>query len=145
KLGRPTVKDDTAIAPLQYSWPVGNGVTWDYKSVVQARKTKDAKWRVYFDPATLHPDLTPTDKNKSKHVAADRGNILDGAGAPLTTKQRIITIRVQPGEVTDVDGIMRVLTAALQSIKADIGDIDLSDLPQKIKAGGAAPIDVISL
>src|SRR5262249_19607023 len=131
--------------PLQYSWPVGNGVTWDYKSVVQARKTKDAKWQVYFDPATLHPDLTATDKVKIKHIAADRGNILDGTGAPLTTKQRIITIGVRPGEVTDAEGTVRVLTAAFQSIKADIGDIALTDLPQKIKAGGTAPIDVISL
>src|SRR5262249_15432276 len=85
------------------------------------------------------------DKIKIKHIAADRGNILDGTGAPLTTKQRTITIRVQPGEVADVDGTVRVLTAAFQSIKADIGDIDLTDLPQKIKAGGTAPIAVISL
>jgi cell division protein FtsI/penicillin-binding protein 2 len=145
KVGKPQVKDTTAHATLDYSWPVGNAVTWQYKSSVAAKKIKDDKWQVYFDPATLHPDLTAADKIAIKHIAADRGNVTDGAGALLTTKQRIITIRVQPGEVTDVDGTVKVLDAAFKSIKSDIGDIDVSDLAAKIRAGGKAPIDVVAL
>jgi cell division protein FtsI/penicillin-binding protein 2 len=145
KVEKPKVKGDSAQAALDYSWPVGNGVTWQYKSTLAAKKTKDDKWLVYFDPATLHPDLTAADKIEVKHVAADRGAILDGTGAPLTTKQRIITIRIQPNEVTDPDGVVRVLDAAFKSIKSDVGDIDLGDLTAKIKTGGTAPIDVIQL
>jgi cell division protein FtsI/penicillin-binding protein 2 len=145
KVGKPSVKGDSATATLSYSWPVGNGVTWAYKSIVQAKKAKDDKWQVYFDAATLHPDLTATDKIAIKHTAADRGNVLDGSGAPLTTKQKIITVRVQPKEVTDVAGTVKILDAALKSIKGDIGDSDLSTLAAEIKAGGTAPIDVISL
>jgi cell division protein FtsI/penicillin-binding protein 2 len=142
---KPIVKGDSASATLAYSWPVGTGVTWEYKSVVQAKKGKDDKWQVIFDPATLHPDLTGVEKIAIKHTAADRGNILDGAGAPLTTRQKIITVRVQPNEVTDVDGTVKVLDAALKSIRSDIGDFDLKDLPGEIKAGGTAPIDIVSL
>jgi cell division protein FtsI/penicillin-binding protein 2 len=145
KVGKPSVKGDSATATLSYSWPVGNGVTWAYKSIVQAKKAKDDKWQVYFDAATLHPDLTATDKIVIKHATADRGNILDGSGAPLTSKQKIITIRVQPKEVSDADGTVKALDTALKSIKGDIGDTDLTSLAQEIKAGGTAPIDVISL
>ncbi|GII20769.1 penicillin-binding transpeptidase domain-containing protein [Planosporangium mesophilum] len=145
KVGNPVVKGDSATATITYAWPVGTGVTWEYKSVVKARKDSDDKWQVYFDPATLHPDLTADGKIAIKHTAADRGNILDGAGAPITSRQKIITVRVQPKEVNDVDGTVRVLDAALKSIKGDIGDVDLSQLPQEIKAGGTAAIDVISL
>jgi cell division protein FtsI/penicillin-binding protein 2 len=145
KVDKPAVKGDSATAALNYSWPVGNGVKWEYKSVVQAKKAKDDKWQVYFDAATLHPDLTATDTIAIKHTAADRGNILDGSGAPLTTKQKIITVRVQPKEVNDVDGTVKILDAALKSIKGDIGDTNLGSLAQEIKAGGTAPIDVISL
>ncbi|HEV7898421.1 MAG TPA: penicillin-binding transpeptidase domain-containing protein [Planosporangium sp.] len=145
KVGKPTVKGDSATATLSYSWPVGNGVTWEYKSIVAAKKVKDDKWQVSFDAATLHPDLTANDKIAIKHTAADRGNILDGSGAPLTSKQKIITVRVQPREVNDADGTMKVLDAALKSIKSDVGDIDLSLLTEQIKAGGTAPVDVVSL
>jgi cell division protein FtsI/penicillin-binding protein 2 len=144
-VGKPAVKGDSATATLSYSWPVGNGVKWEYKSIAQAKKAKDDKWQVYFDATTLHPDLTATDTIAIKHTAADRGNILDGAGTPLTTKQKIITVRVQPKEVTDVDGTVKVLDAALKSVKADIGDFDLKDLPAEIRAGGTAAIDVVSL
>jgi cell division protein FtsI/penicillin-binding protein 2 len=145
KVEKPAVKGDTATATLSYAWPVGNGVTWSYKSIAQAKKDKDGKWQVYFDAATLHPELTATDKITIKHTAADRGNILDGSGTLLTSKQKIITVRVQPKEVTDVDGTVRILDTALKSVKSDIGDIDLSHLAADIKAGGTAPIDVISL
>jgi cell division protein FtsI/penicillin-binding protein 2 len=145
KVSKPAVKGDSATATLNYSWPVGNGVTWAYKSIVQAKKAKGDKWQVYFDASTLHPDLTATDKIAIKHTAADRGNILDSSGAPLTTKQKIITVRVQPKEVNDVDGTVKILDAALKSVKGDIGATDLSTLAQEIKAGGTAPIDVISL
>jgi cell division protein FtsI/penicillin-binding protein 2 len=138
-------KKDTATATLAYAWPVANGVTWTYASTVAAKKSKDDKWRVYFDPATLHPALTAADTITIRHVTAERGAILDGAGAPITTKQKIITVRVQPGEVTDVTGTVAVLDAALKSIKADIGDIDLADLPAQINAKGTAAIDVIQL
>ena len=40
---------------------------------------------------------------------------------------------------------MKVLDAALKSVKGDIGDIDLGDLAGQIKSGGTGPIDVISL
>ncbi|NJC73398.1 penicillin-binding protein [Planosporangium thailandense] len=145
KVGKPTVNGDSATAPLTYSWPVGTGVKWEYKSLAKAQKNKDDKWQVYFDPTTLHPDLTAGDTIAVKHTAADRGSILDGSGAPITTKQKIITVRVQPNEVHDADGTVKVIDAALKSIKSDIGDIDLGTLAQQIKAGGTAPIDVISL
>ncbi|MGC9670188.1 penicillin-binding transpeptidase domain-containing protein [Planosporangium sp. 12N6] len=145
KVDKPTVKGDSATATLSYSWPVGTGVTWEYKSVVEARKAKDDTWQVFFEPTTLHPDLTTGDTIAVRHTAADRGAILDGSGAPLTSKQKIITVRVQPNEVTDVDGTVRALDAAFKSVKADVGDIDLTELPGKIRAGGTAAVDVVSL
>jgi cell division protein FtsI/penicillin-binding protein 2 len=145
KIGKPTVKGSNATATLSYSWPVGTGVNWEYTSVVQAKKDKDDKWQVLFDPSTLHPDLTGTEKITIKHTAADRGNILDGSGAPLTTKQKIITVQIQPNEVTDLPGTMKTLDAALKSIKGDIGDIDLTEATDKAKARGTAAIDIVSL
>ena len=134
KVGEPSVKKDTAQAKLSYSWPVANGVTWDYTSVVRAKRVKDDKWQVYFDPATLHPDLTATDKIVVKRAPADRGQILDGSGAPIVTKQPVINVQVQPNQIPDVDGVVRSLDRALQSIKAETGPVDLSGLAQEIKA-----------
>jgi cell division protein FtsI/penicillin-binding protein 2 len=135
----------TATATLTYRWPVAAGVTWEYNTSVRAKKDKKDNWQVYFEPKTLHPDLTDTDKISIRHTAAARGDILDGAGKPITSRQKIITVRVQPAEVTDVAGTVSVLNAALKSVKGDIGDIDLSGLPAQINAKGTAAIDVIPL
>ena len=50
------------------------------------------------------PKLIAGDAVAIQHDQADRGAILDGSGGQITTKQKIITVRVQPNEITDPDG-----------------------------------------
>jgi cell division protein FtsI/penicillin-binding protein 2 len=128
--------DGKATATLTYRWPVAEGVTWEYKSVVKAKRGDDS-WQILFDPASLQPDLQAGDHIVVKRKLADRGQILDGAGQPIVSKQGVVNIVIQPSQVTDnpgVDGVVKTLNDALQAVKDETGPVDLSSLASDIKS-----------
>jgi cell division protein FtsI/penicillin-binding protein 2 len=129
-------KDDKATATLTYRWPVAEGVTWEYKSVVKAKRADD-KWQILFDPSSLQPDLQAGDHIVVKRKLADRGQILDGAGQPIVSRQGVVNIVIQPSQVTDnpgVDGVVKTLNDALQGVKDETGPVDLSNLANDIRS-----------
>src|SRR5687767_13240280 len=45
--GKPAVKDDAASAVVGVSWPVVDGVNWEYETNIKARR-KDKQWTIFF-------------------------------------------------------------------------------------------------
>jgi cell division protein FtsI/penicillin-binding protein 2 len=139
---------DHATATLTYRWPIAQGATWEYKSVVKAKQADD-KWTILFDPSALHPDLQAGDHLAMKRTPADRGAILDGTGQPIVSKQGVVDVVIQPSQVTEtpgIDGVVKALSEALQTVKDDTGPIDLSSLAGDIKSASAdAAVPVVRL
>ena len=142
--GKPKVNGDNASADVQVSWPVAQGVTWTYGSTVSLRRV-DKKWKAFFGPATVHPDLHTGEKLVVKRTVATRGTILDGTGAPIVTNRPVVVVGVQPSLVKNVADLTKQLAVAFKLVNVDVS-AELAALPGKI--GSAKPdafVEIITL
>src|SRR4051794_39716238 len=136
------VTKQSATVPLHLSWPVATGVNWAYETTIPM-SYKDKKWQVVWSSAVFQPDMKPTDKLAVRRSSGPRGSIVDGTGAPITSTQTIVDIGVQPSLVTDINALVKALDSAFKSLGKDI---DISDLPGRVKGAAAnAFVDVVSL
>lgn len=109
-VGRPVTKDGTttAVATLDWSWPLGRDLTWTYSTDVDltytAPESEDGTgtWRAVWSPDVLVPDLAPGERLKVTTLEADRGDLLDGDGEPMVTERGVWHIGV---DKTAVEGL----------------------------------------
>lgn len=142
KAGKATVDKDDATAPIDVSWPVEKGVTWSYQTSLRLHRN-DGKWDPIFEPSVIAAQLTDTDKMTVKTADATRGSVLDGSGQPLVSEQPVVNVGIQPSLIKDQTSLINALNSAFKSANLDV---DLSDLPNQIKA--AAPtafVQVVTL
>jgi cell division protein FtsI/penicillin-binding protein 2 len=126
--GKPVSKNDDGSGVVTVAWPVADSVTWTYDTTVNLHRSKD-KWHVVFNLKTINPDLETGDKLSVKSVAAQRGDMLDGAGQPMVTTRPVVTIGLVPRSITDIAGVQKSLTDALASVGTTV---DLSGLPKQL-------------
>ena len=140
--GKPAVRDDSASTIVGVSWPLADGVNWEYDTTVKALR-KDKKWTIFFGPKTVHPDLESTDKLALRKTAGTRGGILDGAGQPLVSSRPVVIVGVQPRAITDINQVVKNLTEAFAQINVTV---DLSKLPERVKAAKPdAFVEIVTL
>ncbi|MFI2104195.1 penicillin-binding transpeptidase domain-containing protein [Isoptericola sp. NPDC019693] len=109
-VGKPVTKDGatTAVATLDWSWPVGRDVTWQYSTDVDLAYTPpesgdgEGTWRAVWRPDVLVPDLEPGERLQVRTLDADRGDLLDGDGKPMVTERGVWRIGV---DKTAVEGL----------------------------------------
>ncbi|MEL7978258.1 penicillin-binding transpeptidase domain-containing protein [Isoptericola sp. F-RaC21] len=108
-VGKPVTKDGTttAVASLDWSWPVGRDVTWKYSTDVDLTYVTpddggEGAWRAVWSPDVLVPDLAPGERLKVTTLDADRGDLLDGDGEPMVTERGVWHIGV---DKTAVEGL----------------------------------------
>ncbi|SKC56940.1 penicillin-binding transpeptidase domain-containing protein [Krasilnikoviella flava] len=109
-VGKPVTKDGatTAVATLDWSWPVGRDVTWAYSTdvdltyAVPESEDGTGTWRPVWSPDVLVPDLAPGERLKVTTLDADRGDLLDGDGEPMVTERGVWHIGV---DKTAVEGL----------------------------------------
>ena len=109
-VGKPVTKDGTttAVATLDWTWPVGRDVTWKYSTDVNLVYTLpesgagEGAWRAVWRPDVLVPDLEPGERLTVKTLDADRGDLLDGDGEPMVTERGVWHIGV---DKTAVEGL----------------------------------------
>jgi cell division protein FtsI/penicillin-binding protein 2 len=130
KAGKVKVTKNDAAAPVDVTWPVAAGVTWNYQTTLRLTFA-DGKWKPIWEPAAIAPGVTEGDKVTLKTTDAPRGEVLDGAGQPIFTNQQVVDVGVVPKDVTDVNGLVKALGDAFKSAQVDV---DLADLPARIKA-----------
>ncbi|HWV79622.1 MAG TPA: penicillin-binding transpeptidase domain-containing protein [Isoptericola sp.] len=110
EVSKPTTKDGatTAVATVDWSWPVGRDVTWKYSTDVDLAYTPpesgdgEGTWRAVWRPDVLVPDLKPGERLQVKTLDADRGDLLDGDGKPMVTERGVWHIGV---DKTAVQGL----------------------------------------
>jgi len=96
----------TATATLNWSWPLADGVNWDYQTTAELVFTADAVatpgggandeagWAVQWSPAILVPDLAPAQRVKVLRSTPPRASILDGDGVPLVEPRPVWRIGI---------------------------------------------------
>lgn len=110
EVGKPVTQDGTttAVATLDWSWPVGRDVTWEYSTDVDLAYTPpesgdgEGTWRAVWRPDVLVPDLKPGERLQVRTLDADRGDLLDGDGKPMVTERGVWHIGV---DKTTVEGL----------------------------------------
>ncbi|MDT5039934.1 MAG: hypothetical protein QOE51_919 [Actinoplanes sp.] len=141
--GDPTVTGDSAAATIKLDWTLPGGTPWSYQSAVRLTKRDSDGWRVVWEPAIVHKELTTGDKLALRYVPAERASILDHAGEPIVRKQAVVTIGVSPEKIKDLGALTTSLTAALKKVNANV---DLSGLKDRIdRSDPGAFLDLVTL
>ena len=98
--------DVTAPVTLAWTWPVARDTTWDYETTAELAYVPPADgsddpgtWEVVWQPDVLVPELAAGERLDVEHLAADRADILDGAGEPLVTARDVWRIGVDKTQV----------------------------------------------
>lgn len=127
---KPKASKDEAAGQATVTWPLATGVTWTYDVTVQLKK-QSKQWVAVFAPTAVHPGLHEGDKLTLKRTAADRGNILDQGGQPITSNRPVVTIGLEPRAVTDIPSVTKTLADAIATVEPGV---KLDDLATKVKA-----------
>ncbi len=114
---------DRATADLDVRWEVG--VPWRYRTQLPLVRSGDA-WRPVFDPAVVHPSLTPGRVLRSRVQQAPRAPITDRTGAAIVGDRPVVSVGLQPGRATD-------LAASAGQVAAIVG-IDPAGLLARARA-----------
>jgi cell division protein FtsI/penicillin-binding protein 2 len=126
----PVAKKDDASATVTVAWPISDTATWTYDTTVNLRKKND-KWVPAFGVKTINDQLSTGEKLVVKNKASKRGQMLDGAGQPLVTNRAVVAIGVTPGQVTNLEQLVKNLDAAFKQVGAVV---DVSQLASQVKA-----------
>jgi cell division protein FtsI/penicillin-binding protein 2 len=140
-------KDSKGLATgeVTVDWTLAGDVHWTYPTTVRLSKV-DKGWRVIWEPAVVQKDLTSDDVLAVKRLPAPRASILDGAGKVIVRTRKVVEVGVEKQKVTNLTQLVKDLDTAFKTIKADAGNIDLSDLPARVEAATpAAFVDVVTL
>ncbi|MFC0503103.1 penicillin-binding transpeptidase domain-containing protein [Micromonospora costi] len=145
--GDAKVTKDIATATIHVEWTLPGDTRWGYDRPVRLSRGDDDQWRVIWEPQLVQEKLTEGDRLGLRRDVGSRAGVLDGAGKPVVTPRPVVRVGVQPGEVTDVKGLVSKLDAAFKAIRpALVPAVDLSDLPKRIAEGGEGDfVEVVTL
>jgi cell division protein FtsI/penicillin-binding protein 2 len=140
--GDPNVQGTDATADVNVQWTVAGNVVWSYTTSVRFKGGQDT-WRVVWSPATLNPQLVTGDKLAVRSVGAKRGQIVDGAGAPIVQERPVVIVGIEPKLVRNQASLLAALNAAFKSAKVSV---DLSGVPAQLAAAKPdAFVEVVTL
>ncbi|MGK5742454.1 penicillin-binding transpeptidase domain-containing protein [Micromonospora sp. URMC 103] len=145
--GDPKITKDIATSTVRVDWTLPGGAHWTYDRQVRLTRGDDDQWQVIWEPQLVQEKLTKGDRLGLRRDASPRAGLLDGAGQPIVAPRSVVRVGVQPGEVTDVKGLVSKLDAAFKAIRpALVPAVDLADLPKRIAEGGAGDfVEVVTL
>ena len=83
----PEESEGLATAEVTVDWTLAGDVHWTYPTTVRLSKVEEG-WRVVWEPAVVHTDLTAGDCWRYAGCPRPRASILDGAGEPIVDPAR---------------------------------------------------------
>ena len=141
--GEPKETGDIASAPIKLDWTLPGGAAWSYQSTVRMTKANSDGWRVVWEPAVVHSELTEGDRFELRRKAADRADVLGPDGKTLVTKRAVTIVGVSPEQITDQTKLFKDLTATLKKVKVNLDTADLTTRVRNSKPD--AFVDVVTL
>lgn len=132
-----------ATATLDTAWSVAD-TTWSTTGTLELERdaaeatSGQPEWRARWSLAALDDRLGDGDRLTATRTPADRGALLDGAGAPLLTPTPVVVVGIHPRRVADVNVLSYQLTELLA--------IDTAALLARIQAAPPdAFVEVVTL
>jgi cell division protein FtsI/penicillin-binding protein 2 len=141
---KPKETGEIASAAVKLDWTLPGGTPWSYESTVRLTKRDTDGWRVIWEPAVVHSELTAGDRLELRRRTADRADVLGGDGKPIVTQRPVVTVGVTPAKITDQAALFKELGKLFKSIDVDI---DLKNVGERVKdaTDENAFIDVVTL
>lgn len=142
--GKPEETGDIASAPVKLDWTLPGGIPWSYQSTVRLTKRDADGWRVVWEPAILHSELTAGDRLELRRKTAERADILGPDGKPIVTLRPVVTVGVSPERITDQASLFKQLDPILKSVGVTA---DLKRISERVKEATdqGAFIDIVTL
>ena len=142
--GEPKETGEIASAPVKLDWTLPGGTPWSYESTVRLTKRDADGWRVIWEPAVVHSELTIGDRLELRRRTADRADVLGADGKPIVTKRPVVTVGVTPQGITDRAALFKELDKAFTSIDVDVDFKTIGERVDDATDDGAF-IDIVTL
>jgi cell division protein FtsI/penicillin-binding protein 2 len=130
----PTMTGNIAAAPITVAWTLPGGTIWSYRSTVRLIEEKEG-WRVLWEPAIVHSQLTDGDELAVRRLPATRAGVLDNAGRPLVTPRPVVVVGVTPQGIDDLSELVKDLNAAFKTIGVSVDPKDLKTRVDQAESG----------
>ncbi|MGW4946276.1 penicillin-binding transpeptidase domain-containing protein [Actinoplanes sp. NPDC004185] len=142
--GKPKETGEIASGPVKLDWTLPGGTSWSYQSTVRLTKRNTDGWRVIWEPAIVHSELTAGDQLELRRKAADRADVLGADGKPIVTQRPVVTVGVTPNRITDQAKLFSELGKLFKSI--DVA-VDFKLIGERVKdaTDDGAFIDIVTL
>ncbi len=139
----PKESGDDATATIKLDWTLPGGVKWAYDSTVRLTKRDTDGWRVVWEPAVVHNQLTDGEKLELRRTVADRADIIGPDGKPIVTSRPIVAVGISPELVTDQKKLLEDVGKALKTVGVEL---DREDLETRLRnSDPGAFVDVVTL
>ncbi|GAA3905958.1 cell division protein FtsI [Amorphoplanes auranticolor] len=142
--GDPKETGDIASAPVKLDWTLPGGGSWSYQSTVRLTKRNADGWRVIWEPAIVHSELTAGDQLELRRKTADRADVLGADGKPIVTQRPVVTVGVTPNRITDQAALFKELGKLFKSINVTVDFKQLGERVENATDDGAF-IDIVTL
>ncbi len=111
-LGRVSTHGSTATAAFTVTATLAGLGDWRYTGSLALQEIKN-RWQVSWQPSDIHPRLAPGLTLARTRALGPRAPIEDASGQPLFTDTPVVTVGVEPDQLTDVPGELATLAGAL--------------------------------
>src|SRR3954453_115690 len=134
KLGTVTLDGEKGTVAWTANWDLAAAPDWSYGATLDLRQAGNG-WQVVSAPTIVNPELGEGQQLQLARSLPERAPITDATGAPLFTPTEVVSVGVDPGQVTDLPALAAALSAATgieaQQIVSDV---------QKAKPGQFVPV-----
>ncbi|HSY15575.1 MAG TPA: penicillin-binding transpeptidase domain-containing protein [Jatrophihabitantaceae bacterium] len=122
-----TSNSSTVAYTAAWSLP-GSAAPWTYQGTLAMAKADHANhadnanhtWQVEWAPSAVYPTLTAGQHLQSVRTQPARAALLDSSGRPLVSAQPVVTVGIDPAQVTNLTGLAATLASVLQVSAADV-------------------------
>src|SRR5438874_733220 len=139
KAGKAKVTKNDAAAPVDVSWPIAAGVSWNYRTTLRLTFA-DTRWKPIWEPAVFAADVTDGDKLAVKTTDAPRGPILDGSGQPMVSDQKVVDVVGYGGLEERYDDRLRGKAGVIVSVAQKPGGSDAAKILFHTDATAGQPL-----
>ncbi|MDQ3456075.1 MAG: penicillin-binding transpeptidase domain-containing protein [Actinomycetota bacterium] len=138
EVGEVTVDEETAGVTVDLRWEPPGLPAWAYDGALDLALDADGEWQIQAGPALVHPALADGERLLLTRTLPERASILDAAGTPLFTATPIVTVGIDPANVTDLPSLATTLAGVLA--------VDAAQVSADVQAAAAGQfVPVITL
>lgn len=112
ELGRVEREGELAVATFRATHLLRGLGEWEVEGTLPFIRL-EGQWRVRWSPAVLHPGASEGDRFSRTRTRAERADILDARGEPLTRVGEVFSIGINPSRVRSREAVATALQAQL--------------------------------